>query len=496
MHTTTFLLCHQTTHYGYANPYNFIYGDNGVVALNLRTSTSVPDTTGGGGVINDSVPVVGKGTVLTENMYYIHTDHLGSYCALTNALKEVVQRNCFDPWGNVRYIYVMVDSLITMEDDTVSPGGELKGWTPINFTLTNRGFTGHEHYPYFKIINMNGRLYDPVIARFFSPDKYVANSSFTQDFNRYTYARNNPLMYTDPSGEFFFFFPTISWSGGGGLGIGLNFIYGIPRVASFGASIGFNLNDNDFSATISATAAFNTVYASYGTQSGFSVGWNVGISPQIGLPLSSNITSVGVNYNFKDKMLSGNISAFCFNSNGGMSFNPSFSVAICPQQFTNLVRGQGFRNNSQVFDRMMDRNTCQEILDYFGFKGTYVPGGSNGSGTITGKITYNDYAFEGNYDRLAFIASHEMRHSSNTLSGKYKGIDFSDESNYPIMQREEWDTYLYNYRNQGLYPNHGENLAWRINSYGMGAGIYKLATPTDYFIPEWWHFIYKIPRLW
>jgi hypothetical protein len=49
---------------------------------------------------------------------------------------------------------------------------------------------------------MNGRLYDPVIGRFFSPDKYVANSSFTQDFNRYTYARNNPLMYTDPDGEF------------------------------------------------------------------------------------------------------------------------------------------------------------------------------------------------------------------------------------------------------------------------------------------------------
>jgi len=79
--------------------------------------------------------------------------------------------------------------------------------TEENFTLTARGFTGHEHYPYFNIINMNGRLYDPVIARFFSPDKYVANSSFTQDFNRYTYARNNPLMYTDPSGEFLWWIP-------------------------------------------------------------------------------------------------------------------------------------------------------------------------------------------------------------------------------------------------------------------------------------------------
>jgi len=57
---------------------------------------------------------------------------------------------------------------------------------------------------------MNGRLYDPVIGRFFSPDKYVANSSFTQDFNRYSYARNNPLMYTDPDGEFLWFMPLIA----------------------------------------------------------------------------------------------------------------------------------------------------------------------------------------------------------------------------------------------------------------------------------------------
>jgi len=66
--------------------------------------------------------------------------------------------------------------------------------------ITNRGFTGHEHYNFFKIINMNGRLYDPVIGRFFSPDNFVLDNTFTQDFNRYSYARNNPLKYIDPTG--------------------------------------------------------------------------------------------------------------------------------------------------------------------------------------------------------------------------------------------------------------------------------------------------------
>ncbi|MDR3046716.1 MAG: RHS repeat-associated core domain-containing protein, partial [Bacteroidales bacterium] len=67
--------------------------------------------------------------------------------------------------------------------------------------LFDRGFTGHEHLDIFKIINMNGRLYDPVIARFFSPDPYVQMPDFTQNFNRYSYALNNPLKYTDPDGQ-------------------------------------------------------------------------------------------------------------------------------------------------------------------------------------------------------------------------------------------------------------------------------------------------------
>jgi len=70
--------------------------------------------------------------------------------------------------------------------------------------LAGRGFTGHEVLPWFNLINMNGRLYDPLVGRFLSPDNYVQAPDFTQNFNRYSYCLNNPLVYTDPDGEFFF----------------------------------------------------------------------------------------------------------------------------------------------------------------------------------------------------------------------------------------------------------------------------------------------------
>ncbi|WP_289860730.1 RHS repeat-associated core domain-containing protein [uncultured Muribaculum sp.] len=65
----------------------------------------------------------------------------------------------------------------------------------------SRGYTAHEMMPQFGIINMNGRLYDPLLARFFSPDNYVQQPTNSQNFNRYSYCLNNPLKYTDPSGE-------------------------------------------------------------------------------------------------------------------------------------------------------------------------------------------------------------------------------------------------------------------------------------------------------
>ena len=67
--------------------------------------------------------------------------------------------------------------------------------------LINRGYTGHEMLPEFDLINMNGRCYDPVVGRFLSTDNFVQDPFSSQCYNRYSYCLNNPLKYSDPSGE-------------------------------------------------------------------------------------------------------------------------------------------------------------------------------------------------------------------------------------------------------------------------------------------------------
>ena len=66
-----------------------------------------------------------------------------------------------------------------------------------------RGYGGHEMLNEFNLINMNGRVYDPVLGRFLSPDKYVQEGDNSQNYNSYSYCLNNPLKYADPSGDVF-----------------------------------------------------------------------------------------------------------------------------------------------------------------------------------------------------------------------------------------------------------------------------------------------------
>ncbi len=126
-----------------------------------------------------------------DTLYYVFKDHLGSITAITDNQGNVVRRYNYDPWGQNR----SPDAPLTYQ---------LSKLNPAYYELVPRGFTGHEMLPEFGLINMLGRVYDPTLGVFLSPDNYVQASVSVAGYNRYGYCMNNPLKYTDPSGEFFF----------------------------------------------------------------------------------------------------------------------------------------------------------------------------------------------------------------------------------------------------------------------------------------------------
>ena len=118
-------------------------------------------------------------------------DYLGSIAYITDDKGYLKQELDYDAWGRLRKPHL---------ETYYEAGSEPE-------LLLGRGYCGHEHLPWFGLINMNARLYDPVLGRFLSPDPYVQMPDFTQNFNRYSYCLNNPLKYVDKDGELFWFIP-------------------------------------------------------------------------------------------------------------------------------------------------------------------------------------------------------------------------------------------------------------------------------------------------
>jgi RHS repeat-associated protein len=66
--------------------------------------------------------------------------------------------------------------------------------------MISMGFTGHEDEVTEGLVNMGGRVYDPRLGRFTTPDPFVQYPFFSQGWNRYAYAFNDPLSFVDPTG--------------------------------------------------------------------------------------------------------------------------------------------------------------------------------------------------------------------------------------------------------------------------------------------------------
>ncbi|OJA03626.1 RHS repeat-associated core domain-containing protein, partial [Bathymodiolus thermophilus thioautotrophic gill symbiont] len=145
---------------------HFIYADGQLIAINIKTNTTAN---------TPSIP---------DKTRYLHYDNLGSIDTITDGQGNIVERMAYTAFGQRRQgDWRASDPLL-----------------PIIPTLTNRGFTGHEHIDEMGFIHMNGRVYDPQIGRFLGADPTIQHPYNTQDYNRYSYATNNPLKYVDMNG--------------------------------------------------------------------------------------------------------------------------------------------------------------------------------------------------------------------------------------------------------------------------------------------------------
>ncbi len=118
---------------------------------------------------------------------FYHNDHLGSVSLLTDQSGAVLENTKYLPYGDI-----------------------LSGGTKSKYL-----FTGQEKDKETGLNYYGARYYNSHMQRFIQPDSVLPDLYDPQGLNRYSYVRNNPLKYTDPSGHWWFIPPLIDygWTG-------------------------------------------------------------------------------------------------------------------------------------------------------------------------------------------------------------------------------------------------------------------------------------------
>jgi RHS repeat-associated protein len=182
---------------------------------NVITLSGLYERRESGGAVKHVFYVQGPDGAIAQAVYnqgdkdptveYLHTDPLGSVGAVSDASGTVLERFYYEPFGG------RVDA----------SGSSVAGPKKDVFL----GFTGDRHDDELGLIDMHGRVYDPGIRRFVTPDPHVTDPLSGQSYNRYSYVVNNPINLTDPTGfdvTGCFGYECLG-SGGGFFGFGFSF---------------------------------------------------------------------------------------------------------------------------------------------------------------------------------------------------------------------------------------------------------------------------------
>ena len=200
-----------------------------------------------------------------DSIFYVFKDLNNSWLLMCNKEGDIIETKSYDAWGRSEYI---------RKDNS-------------NNLL--RGYGGHEEMPHFDLINMEGRIYDPLLGLFISPDINIQLPDNSLNYNRYAFGMNNPMKYSDPTGNSFAFV-------GASIGMFTNL---------FIQTLSGNINSTSDAfkhATIGAASGLLGFHISSSINSSFGLGFNNGfISGFINGFTTSSVKDLATNLKFEVK---------------------------------------------------------------------------------------------------------------------------------------------------------------------------------------------------
>ncbi len=285
-----------------------------------------------------------------DTLYYTHTDYQGNLLKVTSDKGKVIERYAYDPWGLRR-----------------NPTKWNEPETRKSF-LFDRGYTLHEHLDDFGLVNMNGRVYDPLLAQFLSPDPYIQAPGNWLNYNRYAYGFNNPLMFTDPDGEFIHLI--IGAAIGGVINLGIKAYQG--KINSFGDGV-MAFGIGAVAGAVGAATGGVAFLAAGGGAAGAGGFLAGAVGGMVGSAFASPIQSIGNSMYFGDPMMTGKQYLMGITIGGlvGGTINGGIALGNGKTFMTGDVRGTGVPTSGPTPTLKYDRPEAK--LDTDGMRSQLKP---------------------------------------------------------------------------------------------------------------------------
>jgi|WetSurMetagenome_2_1015567.scaffolds.fasta_scaffold24481_3 hypothetical protein len=125
----------------------------------------------------------------TGALNYTFNDHLGSITEVINTSTGLITHQSFDAWGNPRSASSWINASATAL--FADRGFYRPNLVPIYLKTTTGArfekYVERREIPIAESVSGNGRMYDPVLGRFLSPDPFVQMPDFSLSFKKYGY---------------------------------------------------------------------------------------------------------------------------------------------------------------------------------------------------------------------------------------------------------------------------------------------------------------------